>query len=152
MTKERTQKYIEIIDRASEFQEFRRENETFFHHSEEGLEIGRKQDGGIMPFSTLLSNIRLEFRQDGKAVAYIQHDKLHIKNVEAVRRWSVGAAEDGGYFDFISTRYGMGVKWREAQEETQEQQAVMARAARRRMPEEYVQLIDDSGVFEVINV
>lgn len=141
-----------VTSQGSEFQEFRRENETFFHHSEEGLEIGRKQDGGIMPFSTLLSNIRLEFRQDGKAVAYIQHDKLHIKNVEAVRRWSVGAAEDGGYFDFISTRYGMGVKWREAQEETQEQQAVMARAARRRMPEEYVQLIDDSGVFEVINV
>ena len=66
-----------------------------------------------MPFSTMLSNTRLEFRQDGSPVAYIQYDKLHILNVEAVRRWSVGAAEDGGYFDFISTQYGMGVKWRE---------------------------------------
>lgn len=142
-----------VTSQGEEFQEFRQENETFFHHTAEGLEIGKKQDGGIMPFSTMLSNLRLEFRQDGKAVAYIQHDKLHINNVEAVRRWSVGAAEDGGYFDFISTRYGMGVKWREAQEEdeaeTQEAQvqAFAARAAARTV---YQQLIDDSGVFKVV--
>lgn len=137
---------------GDEFQEFRQENETFFHHTADGLEIGQKQDGGVMPFSTLLSNLRLEFRQDGKAVAYIQHDKLHINNVEAVRRWSVGAAEDGGYFDFISTRYGMGVKWREAQEEDEQAQTFAARAAVRAIVPEYRQLIDDSGVFEVVKV
>lgn len=143
-----------VTSQGNEFQEFRQENETFFHHTADGLEIGQKQDGGVMPFSTLLSNLRLEFRQDGKAVAYIQHDKLHINNVEAVRRWSVGAAEDGGYFDFISTRYGMGVKWREAQEEDEQAQAqtFAARAAVRAAVPEYKQLIDDSGVFEVVKV
>lgn len=143
-----------VTSQGDEFQEFRQENETFFHHTAGGLEIGQKQDGGVMPFSTLLSNLRLEFRQDGKAVAYIQHDKLHINNVEAVRRWSVGAAEDGGYFDFISTRYGMGVKWREAQEEDEQAQAqtFAARAAVRAAVPEYKQLIDDSGVFEVVKV
>ena len=143
-----------VTSQGDEFQEFRQENETFFHHTADGLEIGQKQDGGVMPFSTLLSNLRLEFRQDGKAVAYIQHDKLHINNVEAVRRWSVGAAEDGGYFDFISTRYGMGVKWREAQEEDEQAQAqtFAARAAVRAAVPEYKQLIDDSGVFEVVKV
>lgn len=143
-----------VTSQGDEFQEFRQENETFFHHTADGLEIGQKQDGGVMPFSTLLSNLRLEFRQDGKAVAYIQHDKLHINNVEAVRRWSVGAAEDGGYFDFISTRYGMGVKWREAQEEDEQAQAqtFAARAAVRAEVPEYKQLIDDSGVFEVVKV
>lgn len=143
-----------VTSQGDEFQEFRQENETFFHHTADGLEIGQKQDGGVMPFSTLLSNLRLEFRQDGKAVAYIQHDKLHINNVEAVRRWSVGAAEDGGYFDFISTRYGMGVKWREAQEEDEQEQAqtFAARAAIRAAVQEYKQLIDDSGVFEVVKV
>lgn len=139
-----------VTSQGDEFQEFRQENETFFHHTADGLEIGQKQDGGVMPFSTLLSNLRLEFRQDGKAVAYIQHDKLHINNVEAVRRWSVGAAEDGGYFDFISTRYGMGVKWREAQEEDEQAQTFAARAAVRAIVPEYRQLIDDSGVFEVV--
>lgn len=143
-----------VTSQGDEFQEFRQENETFFHHTADGLEIGQKQDGGVMPFSTLLSNLRLEFRQDGKAVAYIQHDKLHINNVEAVRRWSVGAAEDGGYFDFISTRYGMGVKWREAQEEDEQAQAqtFAARAAVRAAVPEYRQLIDDSGTFEVVKV
>lgn len=141
-----------VTSQGEEFQEFRQENETFFHHTADGLEIGKKQDGGIMPFSTLLSNLRLEFRQDGKAVAYVQHDKMHINNVEAVRRWSVGAAEDGGYFDFISTRYGMGVKWREAQEEEEQAQAqtFATRAAVRAAVPEYRQLIDDSGVFEVV--
>ena len=143
-----------VTSQGGEFQEFRQENETFFHHTADGLEIGQKQDGGVMPFSTLLSNLRLEFRQDGKAVAYIQHDKLHINNVEAVRRWSVGAAEDGGYFDFISTRYGMGVKWREAQEEDEQaqEQTFTARAAVRAAVPEYRQLIDDSGTFEVVKV
>lgn len=143
-----------VTSQGGEFQEFRQENETFFHHTADGLEIGQKQDGGVMPFSTLLSNLRLEFRQDGKAVAYIQHDKLHINNVEAVRRWSVGAAEDGGYFDFISTRYGMGVKWREAREEDEQaqEQTFTARAAVRAAVPEYRQLIDDSGTFEVVKV
>ena len=76
------------------------------------MEIGKKQDGGVLPFSTLLSDKRLEFRQEGVPVAYVQYNKLHIENVEAVRRWSVGAADDGGYFDFISTQYGMGGKER----------------------------------------
>lgn len=141
-----------VTSQGDEFQEFRQENETFFHHTSEGLEIGRKQDGGLMPFSTMLSDVRLEFRQEGKAVAYIQHDKLHITNVEAVRRWSVGAAEDGGYFDFISTRYGMGVKWREAQEEDTTTVQTMALKARSIRQEDYEQLIDESGVFEVITV
>lgn len=139
-----------VTSQGDEFQEFRQENETFFHHTADGLEIGQKQDGGVMPFSTLLSNLRLEFRQDGKAVAYIQHDKLHINNVEAVRRWSVGAAEDGGYFDFISTRYGMGVKWRETQEDDEQAQA-RTFAVRAAVPE-YRQLIDDSGTFEVVKI
>lgn len=150
-----------VTSQGDELEEFREENETYFHYSDDGLEIGKKQDGGVMPFSTLLSNTRLEFRQDGTAVAYIQYDKLHILNVEAVRRWSVGAAEDGGYFDFISTQYGMGVKWREAQEEETEDttattSSVMAAgltlaaaAVRQQKAAVYQQLIDDTGVFSM---
>ena len=105
-----------VTSQGDELNEFRQESMTYFHFTDDGLEIGKEQDGGLLPFSTLLSDKKLEFRQNGKAVAYIQYDKLHINNVEAVRRWSVGAAQDGGYFDFISTQYGMGVKWRQAEE------------------------------------
>ena len=142
-----------VTAQGEDLESFKQENETYFHYTDDGLEIGKKQDGGVMPFSTMLSNTRLEFRQDGSPVAYIQYDKLHILNVEAVRRWSVGAAEDGGYFDFISTQYGMGVKWREAQEEepatanTLRLQTKIRKAAAR--PAVYQQLIDDSGVFRM---
>jgi hypothetical protein len=136
-----------VTSQGEELEEFKQENETYFHYTDDGLEIGKRQDGGLMPFSTLLSNKRLEFKQEGVAVAYVQYNKLHIENVEAVRRWSVGAADDGGYFDFISTGYGMGVKWREA-EETVEEAAVYARQARRK-DQEYRQLIDEDGIFEV---
>lgn len=139
-----------VTSQGEEFETFREENETYFHMSNEGMEIGRKKDGGIMPFSTMLSDTRLEFRQEGKAIAYIQYDKLHIMNVEAVRRWSVGAAEDGGYFDFISTKYGMGVKWREAQQEEAVIQMVLL-SMKPEEPKEYKQLIDDEGVFEVVS-
>lgn len=140
-----------VTSQGDEFETFRRENETYFHYTDEGMEIGKKQDGGTLPFSTLLSDKRLEFRQDGNAVAYVQYNKLHIENVEAVKRWSVGAEDDGGFFDFISTQYGMGVKWREA-EETVETASVMAAAEKRSVPEEYEQMIDDTGVFEVVSV
>lgn len=149
----------DVTVQGEDLESFRAETETYFHYTDDGLEIGKKQDGGMIPFSTLLSDRRLEFRQDRKAIAYIQYDKLHILNVEAVRRWSVGAAEDGGFFDFISTQYGMGVKWREAQEEIEEEteeETVAATAAfkkraikKMRAVEAYRQLIDDEGVFRM---
>ena len=45
-------------------------------------------------------------------IAYIQYNKMHINAIEALNAMSVGATEDGGFFDFISTPQGMGVKWR----------------------------------------
>lgn len=124
-------------------------DETYFHYTDDGMEIGKKQDGGVLPFSTLLSDKRLEFRQEGVPVAYVQYNKLHIENVEAVRRWSVGAADDGGYFDFISTQYGMGVKWREAE---QVEETATQSVKRKKQKQEYKQLIDDDGIFEVVKV
>ena len=146
-----------VTAQGEDLETYRKEQETYFHYTDEGLEIGKEEEGGAMPFSTMLSNKRLEFRQDGRAVAFIQYDKLHILNVEAVRRWSVGAAEDGGYFDFISTQYGMGVKWREAQEETgsgsdtvQATAMLLSTPVRKaRRPVRYSQLIDAEGVFRM---
>ena len=54
----------------------------------------------------------MAFLQNGNEIAYVQYNKMHINAIEAMDRMSVGAAADGGYFDFISTIYGMGVKWR----------------------------------------
>ena len=42
-----------VTSQGDELEEFRRENETYFHYTDDGMEIGKKQDGGVLPFSTL---------------------------------------------------------------------------------------------------
>lgn len=101
-----------IQNNADNFSDYKNTQETYFHFTSEGLEIGKTTNGNT-PFSTLLSDQKLAFRQNGMDVAYIQYNKLHINEIEAINKWSVGASENGGFFDFISTKYGMGIKWRD---------------------------------------
>ena len=89
----------------------------------------------------------MAFLQNGLEIAYVQYNKMHINAIEAMDRMSVGAAADGGYFDFISTIYGMGVKWRAvAQSQT------TAKSAARLMPKRAADITpvqDDEGIFTV---
>lgn len=103
----------DIKQTADDLSSYKDTQETYFHFGKDGLEIG-KTVNGYTPFSTLLSDQKLAFRQNGMDVAYIQYNKLHINEIEAVNKWSVGASENGGFFDFISTKYGMGIKWRDS--------------------------------------
>ena len=101
-----------ITEQGNEVNSYREQLQTYFGFSEDGLEIGKKVNGDKQSYSINIDNERMGFLQDGSEVAFIQYNKLHINAVEAMDRLSVGAAADGGYFDFISTEYGMGVKWR----------------------------------------
>ena len=76
---------------------------------------------------------------------------MHINAIEAMDRLSVGAAADGGYFDFISTEYGMGVKWR-AVNQSNGASLNMMRAGMKVMVKkaaEYEAVRDEDGVFKV---
>ena len=80
----------------------------------------------------------------------MQYNKMHINAIEAMDRLSVGAAADGGYFDFISTEYGMGVKWR-AVNQSNGVTLNMMRAGMKMMAkraEEYKAVLDEDGVFK----
>ena len=79
-------------------------------------------------------------------VAYDQYNKLHINAVEAIDRMSVGSAAHGGYFDFVSTVYGMGIKWRAVQSAAPASSPVMLMAKRMSV---YEALKDESGVFSI---
>ena len=60
---------------------------------------------------------------------------------------SVGAAAHGGYFDFVSTVYGMGIKWRAVQTGTTQSAPAMLMARR---PSVYRAIEEDSeGIFTV---
>ena len=89
----------------------------------------------------------MAFLQNGNEIAYLQYNKMHINAIEAMDRMSVGAAADGGYFDFISTIYGMGVKWRAVKQG--ETTAKSAARLMTRRPTAYTPVQDDEGIFTV---
>lgn len=139
-----------ITEQGNEVNSYREQLQTYFGFSEDGLEIGKKVNGEKQQYSINIDNERMGFLQDGSEVAFIQYNKLHINAVEAMDRLSVGAAADGGYFDFISTEYGMGVKWR-AVEKTDNASIVSVMKIPRRASK-YVPVGDEDNIFQMEGV
>ena len=139
-----------ITEQGNEVNSYREQLQTYFGFSEDGLEIGKKVNGEKQHYSINIDNERMGFLQDGSEVAFIQYNKLHINAVEAMDRLSVGAAADGGYFDFISTEYGMGVKWR-AVEKTDNASIVSVMKIPRRASK-YVPVVDEDNIFQMEGV
>lgn len=136
-----------VTEQGSEVNNYREELETYFDFSDDGLQIGKKINGENQQYSINIDNEKMGFLQDGSEVAYIQYNKLHINAVEAMDRLSVGAAADGGYFDFISTEYGMGVKWR-AVEKTDNASIVSVMKIPRRASR-YIPVVDEDNIFQM---
>ena len=136
-----------VTEQGSEVNSYREELETYFDFGDDGLQIGKKINGENQQYSININNEKMGFLQDGSEVAYIRYNKLHINAVEAMDRLSVGAAADGGYFDFISTEYGMGVKWR-AVEKTDNASIVSVMRIPRRA-RKYVPVVDDDNIFQM---
>lgn len=136
-----------VTEQGSEVNSYREELETYFDFGDDGLQIGKKINGENQQYSINIDNEKMGFLQDGSVVAYIRYNKLHINAVEAMDRLSVGAAADGGYFDFISTEYGMGVKWR-AVEKTDNASIVSVMRIPRRA-RKYVPVVDDDNIFQM---
>lgn len=136
-----------VTEQGSEVNSYREELETYFDFGDDGLQIGKKINSENQQYSINIDNEKMGFLQDGSEVAYIRYNKLHINAVEAMDRLSVGAAADGGYFDFISTEYGMGVKWR-AVEKTDNASIVSVMRIPRRV-RKYVPVVDDDNIFQM---
>lgn len=136
-----------VTEQGGEVNSYREELETYFDFGDDGLQIGKKINGENQRYLINIDNERMGFLQDGSEVAFIQYNKLHINAVEAMDRLSVGAAADGGYFDFISTEYGMGVKWR-AVEKTDNASIVSVMRIPRRA-RKYVPVVDDDDIFQM---
>lgn len=139
-----------VTEQVNEANSYREQLQTYFGFREDGLEIGKKVNGEKQQYSINIDNERMGFLQDGSEVAFIQYNKLHINAVEAMDRLSVGAAADGGYFDFISTEYGMGVKWR-AVEKTDNASIVSVMKIPRRA-RKYVPVVDEDNIFQMEGV
>lgn len=136
-----------VTEQGGEVNSYREELETYFDFGDDGLQIGKKINGENQQYSINIDNEKMGFLQDGSEVAYIRYNKLHINAVEAMDRLSVGAAADGGYFDFISTEYGMGVKWRAVEKTDNASIASVMRIPRR--ARKYVPVVDDDNIFQM---
>lgn len=101
---------------SNDLRDYQTEVSSYFKFATDGLTIGKRENNNESPFEILINNEKMSFLQDKYEVAYVQYNKMHINEIEAVSRWSVGAKADGGFFDFISTKEGMGVKWRSVKE------------------------------------
>ena len=134
-----------VTEQGNEVNAYKETLETYFDFSQNGLLIGKKSNGQNQQYSINIDNEKMAFLQDGSEVAYVQYNKLHINAIEAMDRLSVGAAADGGYFDFISTQYGMGVKWRAVEKVTTSALAILARSSVERI--EYSAIEDESDIF-----
>lgn len=136
-----------VTEQGGEVNSYREELETYFDFGDDGLQIGKKIKGENQQYSINIDNEKMGFLQDGSEVAYIRYNKLHINAVEVMDRLSVGAAADGGYFDFISTEYGMGVKWRAVEKTDNASIASVMRIPRR--ARKYVPVVDDDNIFQM---
>ena len=103
----------DAVDKQEQnLENYKLETSIYLRFTEKGLSIGKQNAGDESPYSIVIDNEKMSFQQNGMEVAYIQYNKMHINAIEAMDKLSVGAASDGGYFDFISTPQGLGIKWR----------------------------------------
>lgn len=54
---------------------------TIIRATIDGVEIGKSDS----PYTAVLSNDRLEFRENGVVVAYISNNRMHITDLEVTR-------------------------------------------------------------------
>ncbi len=88
------------------------ETETWFRFTEEGLELGKSENGETVPYTMRIDNECLSFLHYGQQVAYLQYNRLYISAAEVSDRLSIGGSAGEGYYDFVTTATGLGVKWR----------------------------------------
>ena len=94
-------------EKTSGFDNFASSMMTYFEFAVTGMLIGMKDS----PFKVNISNEKVSFTQNGEEVAFIQYNRMHITEARVTDRLSIGT-EDNGYFDWVTTNDGLGLKWR----------------------------------------
>ena len=97
---------------AAALEQLQSDTDTWFRFDADGLEIGKAEDGAALPYTLRIDNQRLSFLRYGVTVAYFQYNRLYVTAVEAADRISVGGSAGEGFYDFVTTATGLGVKWR----------------------------------------
>lgn len=94
-------------ERINALEKFEDTVTSYQRFTAEGLELGRSDSDIIAK----LSNDRLSFMQNNAPVAYISEHKLYATEANVTNRFSIGNMNNG-YFDWLTTSTGLGLKWR----------------------------------------
>lgn len=97
----------DIADVSNALNAYKSEVEVYQRFSADGLELGKTNSR----FKAKLDNTKLAFTQDDEEVAYVSNNKLYITEAEVTNKLSIGT-ESHGFFDWITTPNGMGLRWR----------------------------------------
>ena len=106
--------YTDVVD--GKLQKFQETVGTHIRFSENGIDLGKTNS----PFTAVLDNTKLAFKQDGNEVAYISNNKMHITHAEIKDTLRIGKAnsssnaKDGGFFTWVQgTKGNLSLKWSE---------------------------------------
>lgn len=80
--------------------------------SEDGLEIGKIDSGGNVPFKAVFAADKLSFYEDNNEVAYIGNKKMFITQAQVTDGLMIGNDAAGGGYSFVTTETGMALRWR----------------------------------------
>ena len=72
------------------------------------LELGKSDS----PLKTQITNSRMSFLDNGNEVAYISNQSMYITQARVTETLSIGTNNGYGYFDWVVTPTGLGLKWR----------------------------------------
>lgn len=97
---------------ADALEAMKSQNETWFRFTADGLELGTSENGAASPYTLRIDSKRLAFLRYGAAVAWLEYDRLYVTTATVGDRLSIGGSDGEGYYDFITTATGLGVKWR----------------------------------------
>lgn len=63
-------------------------------------------------FTTQIDNTKMSFKENNTEVAYISNQSMYITNARVTEQLSLGTNNGNGYFDWVVTPTGLGLKWR----------------------------------------
>ena len=93
---------------ATDLQDYQTEVANYMRYDNTGTLTLGKSDSN---FTAQLDNTKLAFKDYITDVAYISNQSMYITNARVTETLSIGTA-DNGYFDWVVTPTGLGLKWR----------------------------------------
>ncbi len=98
-----------ISDVQGNLENYQTEVSNYMRYDNTGtLTLGKANNA----FTTQIDNTKMSFKQNNTEVAYISNQSMFITTARVTEQLSLGTNNGYGYFDWVVTPTGLGLKWR----------------------------------------